>query len=159
MARARLIRILSTSCYFSMSTLVDAGWVGQASDSAELNSPTHNQDLTLAHCFRRQTQLIIVTDSDMHQLNDSENEERNVRYVQAASRATWEGMAKTVREVDEAKVGDCKDDIDTLLVFVSITRTSVLFIRVLQALTRPPGRFVLRGVVRVSHRDLHGPSA
>lgn len=28
-------------------------------------------------------------------------------------------MAKTVREVDEDKVRDCKEDIDTLLVFVS----------------------------------------
>ena len=28
-------------------------------------------------------------------------------------------MAKTVRDVDEEKIEDCKDDIDTLLVFVS----------------------------------------
>lgn len=30
-------------------------------------------------------------------------------------------MVKTVREADTNKVDDCKDDIDTLLVFVSIT--------------------------------------
>lgn len=33
----------------------------------------------------------------------------------------WQTMAKTVREVDEEKVKDSKEDIDTLLVFVSHT--------------------------------------
>lgn len=28
-------------------------------------------------------------------------------------------MAKTLRDVDESKIRDCKEDIDTLLVFVS----------------------------------------
>lgn len=31
----------------------------------------------------------------------------------------WAAMAKTMREVDEAKVKDYKEDIDTLLVLVS----------------------------------------
>ena len=30
-------------------------------------------------------------------------------------------MARTIREVDEAKIRDCKEDIDTVLVFVSST--------------------------------------
>ena len=30
-------------------------------------------------------------------------------------------MARTIREVDEAKIRDCKEDIDTVLVFVSTT--------------------------------------
>ena len=29
-------------------------------------------------------------------------------------------MAKTVRDFDEEKIRDCKEDIDTLLVFVSL---------------------------------------
>jgi hypothetical protein len=32
----------------------------------------------------------------------------------------WTAMAKTVRGVDEDKVKDCKEDIDTLLVFVCV---------------------------------------
>lgn len=31
----------------------------------------------------------------------------------------WHTIAKTVRDVDEEKVKDCREDIDTLLVFVS----------------------------------------
>lgn len=30
----------------------------------------------------------------------------------------WPAMVKTVREYDEEKVQDCKEDMDTLLVFV-----------------------------------------
>lgn len=30
----------------------------------------------------------------------------------------WTEMTRTVKEVDEGKVKDCKEDIDTLLVFV-----------------------------------------
>ena len=33
----------------------------------------------------------------------------------------WAAMAKTVRDFDEEKIRDCKEDIDTLLVFVSAT--------------------------------------
>lgn len=33
----------------------------------------------------------------------------------------WSGMARVVRDFDEEKVRDCKEDIDTLLVFVSAT--------------------------------------
>ena len=30
----------------------------------------------------------------------------------------WGAMARTVRDIDEDKIRDCKEDIDTLLVFV-----------------------------------------
>lgn len=46
----------------------------------------------------------------------------SVRYV-VAGPTGWAAMAKTLREVDEDKVKDCKEDIDTLLVFVSRTVT------------------------------------
>ena len=45
--------------------------------------------------------------------------QEQVRYVEVSSPGGWQTMAKTVREVDEDKVKDCKEDIDTLLVFVS----------------------------------------
>ncbi|EKM53489.1 uncharacterized protein PHACADRAFT_59286, partial [Phanerochaete carnosa HHB-10118-sp] len=32
----------------------------------------------------------------------------------------WQSMAKTVRDVDVQKIEDCKDDIDTLLVFAGL---------------------------------------
>lgn len=48
---------------------------------------------------------------------DQDNRER-IRYVEVSSPSGWQTMTKTVREVDEDKIGDCKDDIDTLLVFV-----------------------------------------
>ena len=32
--------------------------------------------------------------------------------------AGWAAMAKTMRDFDEEKIRDCKEDIDTLLVFV-----------------------------------------
>ena len=32
----------------------------------------------------------------------------------------WAAMAKTLRDVDGDKIRDCKEDIDTLLVFVSL---------------------------------------
>ena len=45
--------------------------------------------------------------------------QERVRYVEVSQPTGWQTMAKTVREVDEDKVKDCKEDIDTLLVFVS----------------------------------------
>lgn len=32
----------------------------------------------------------------------------------------WSAISQTVRDADEAKVRDCKEDIDTLLVFVRL---------------------------------------
>jgi hypothetical protein len=44
---------------------------------------------------------------------------QSVRYVTQPSRpGGWSEMVKIVREFDEEKVKDCKEDIDTLLVFV-----------------------------------------
>ncbi len=53
--------------------------------------------------------------------NPGPNEAANpeVRYVLAGQPTGWAAMAKEVREFDEEKVRSCKEDIDTLLVFVS----------------------------------------
>ena len=42
------------------------------------------------------------------------------RDVDLASGSEWMNVAKTVREIDVAKVNDAKEDIDNLLVFVSL---------------------------------------
>ncbi|KAJ3559349.1 hypothetical protein NM688_g402 [Phlebia brevispora] len=44
----------------------------------------------------------------------------NVRYVIAGNPTGWAAMAKTIRDVDQDKVMDCKEDIDTLLVFTGL---------------------------------------
>ncbi|KAJ3551249.1 hypothetical protein NM688_g4812 [Phlebia brevispora] len=46
--------------------------------------------------------------------------EENVRYVVAGNPTGWAAMAKTIRDVDEDKIKDCKEDIDTLLVFTGL---------------------------------------
>ena len=43
-----------------------------------------------------------------------------IRYVEVLPPSGWQTMAKNVREIDEDKVRNCKEDIDTLLVFVSL---------------------------------------
>ena len=42
-----------------------------------------------------------------------------------APKLGWQTMAKTVRETDEEKIRDTKEDIDTLLVFVRLPITSL----------------------------------
>ena len=42
-----------------------------------------------------------------------------VRYVLSGQPKGWAAMAVVTREFDEEKIQDCKEDIDTLLVFVS----------------------------------------
>lgn len=46
----------------------------------------------------------------------------DVRYVYVTdpSSSGWPAMVKTVRDSDTAKITDCKEDIDTLLVFVRV---------------------------------------
>lgn len=41
-----------------------------------------------------------------------------MKYIEVQPSSSWLKMAKTVRDVDEDKVRDTKEDIDTLLVFV-----------------------------------------
>ncbi|GJE90548.1 hypothetical protein PsYK624_066890 [Phanerochaete sordida] len=43
-----------------------------------------------------------------------------VRYVEVLPPTGWQRMANSVREIDEDKVHDCKEDIDTLLVFAGL---------------------------------------
>lgn len=45
-----------------------------------------------------------------------------VRYVLSGQPTGWAAMGKEVREFDEEKVRNSKEDIDTLLVFVSLPR-------------------------------------
>jgi hypothetical protein len=53
----------------------------------------------------------------------------DVRYVLAGQPTGWAAMAETVRAYDEEKVKDTKEDIDTLLVFVSnITYESLVVV-------------------------------
>lgn len=44
-----------------------------------------------------------------------------VQYVLSGQPTGWVSIAANVREYDEAKVKDTKEDIDTLLVFVRVT--------------------------------------
>ncbi len=45
---------------------------------------------------------------------------RDVRVTSYPGQSTgWAAMSKDIREFDEEKVQSCKDDVDTLLVFVS----------------------------------------
>ena len=60
----------------------------------------------------------------------------------------WTVMAKTVRDIDEGKVKDCKEDIDTLLVFVSL---GIIIARELTDLTCT-GRLIFSSVDRVCRR-------
>ncbi|EKM50859.1 uncharacterized protein PHACADRAFT_75372, partial [Phanerochaete carnosa HHB-10118-sp] len=43
-----------------------------------------------------------------------------VRYIEVSPPAGWQTMNKTVHEFDQDKVQDCKEDIDTLLVFTGL---------------------------------------
>ena len=43
-----------------------------------------------------------------------------MKYVEVLPATGWQTMAKTVRDFDEDKIEDTKDDIDTLLVFVCL---------------------------------------
>ena len=45
--------------------------------------------------------------------------EVKTEYVLSGQPTGWAAMAKEVRDVDEEKMNNCKDDVDTLLVFVS----------------------------------------
>ena len=60
------------------------------------------------------------TDTGQHDVQE------RVRYVEVSPPSGWQTMARTVREADEDKVKDCKEDIDTLLVFVSRKSGSTL---------------------------------
>jgi hypothetical protein len=49
----------------------------------------------------------------------------NVRYVLSGQPGGWSAMAQVVRDFDIEKIEDVKDDIDTLLVFVSVFHLSI----------------------------------
>ena len=45
--------------------------------------------------------------------------EQEIKYVLSGQPTGWAAMSNEVREFDEEKVKSCKEDVDTLLVFVS----------------------------------------
>ena len=53
---------------------------------------------------------------DKHE--ESSDSDTNVRYVLSGKPTGWSAMATEVRNYDEERVKDTKEDIDTLLVFV-----------------------------------------
>ena len=56
----------------------------------------------ILHCLEEANSTIVVQDG------------------QSRDASGWSTLSKTVRDVDKAKIQDYKEDIDTLLVFVSI---------------------------------------
>lgn len=57
---------------------------------------------------------------DIRRGGEDNPQEPQVKYVLSGQPTGWAAMDKVVRDYDEEKVKDCKEDIDTLLVFVSI---------------------------------------
>ena len=54
--------------------------------------------------------------------------EPEVKYVLSGQPTGWWAAAKDVREFDVEKVTSCKEDIDTLLVFVSPTYSFLFYL-------------------------------
>ena len=48
------------------------------------------------------------------------HQDPKIQYVLSGQPTGWAAMANAVREYDEERVKDCKEDIDTLLVFVRV---------------------------------------
>ncbi len=59
-----------------------------------------------------------LADLQEKQTKDSSTTESNVRYVLSGQPTGWTAMAQAMRDYDEDKVKDTKEDIDTLLTFV-----------------------------------------
>ena len=59
------------------------------------------------------------TKEDRARVPKGEDAESNVRYVLSGQPTGWAAMAAHMREYDEEKVKNTKEDIDTLLTFVS----------------------------------------
>lgn len=51
--------------------------------------------------------------------------EEKTKYVLSGQPTGWAAMAQVVRDFDQEKMQECRDDIDTLLVFVSHYRTCI----------------------------------
>ena len=67
----------------------------------------------------------------------------------------WLSMAKIVRDYDEEKVKDCKEDIDTLLVFVSQTTITPTHMTISNKLAGWP---LFGGTFGFYHRVIQKPS-
>lgn len=56
--------------------------------------------------------------SDLLETDETSTRRDQTRLVLSGQPTGWTAMARSVRDFDEEKVRDCKEDIDTLLVFV-----------------------------------------
>ena len=74
-----------------------------------------------------------------------------VRYVLSGQPTGWAAMAGVTREFDEEKIQDCKEDIDTLLVFVSYHERSMQSATLTDACKAGLFSAVLVGFVVVSY--------
>ncbi|KAI0769255.1 hypothetical protein BC629DRAFT_1292241, partial [Irpex lacteus] len=61
-----------------------------------------------------------LADLQEKQTKDSSTTESNVRYVLSGQPTGWTAMAQAMRDYDEDKVKDTKEDIDTLLTFAGL---------------------------------------
>ena len=71
-----------------------------------------------------------TTDKDPKAASDEQDRDQrtdgDVRYVLSGQPTGWAAMAAKVREFDEEKIKDTKEDVDTLLVFVRYQSLSLL---------------------------------
>lgn len=74
--------------------------------------------------------------------------------VSNGTESGWATVAKSINEVDEQKIKDYKEDIDTILVFVSIL-SSLQWCRMTTICT---GWIVFCGPLRTPRRVIPGPS-
>ena len=71
-----------------------------------------------------------------------------------SSSSGWATLYHTVRNMDEAKVRDCKEEMDSLLVFVSRIRMRAVRVNTIVLICFTSGRLVLRGSNRFTRRIL-----
>lgn len=71
------------------------------------------------------------------QIPPSEDGVTEVKVTSYPGQSTgWAAMSKDVREFDEEKVQSCKDDVDTLLVFVSTSPLRTTFVLLTSCVSR-----------------------
>jgi hypothetical protein len=130
---------------------------------SDFHSDHGNED----HGARRQTSSAAVPvstvapenlpkpDATKHNKRSASNNEAStpdVPLVQVAGQPTgWAAMATDIRKYDEDKIKDCRDDIDTLMTFVS---GGMSYASNPLVMLEPAGRIVLRCHHSVSGRIL-----
>ena len=82
--------------------------------------------------------------------HDLKQPEAKTQYVLSGQPSGWAAMAKILNDYDDERVNDCKEDIDTLLVFVS----SLVFWQLAPLTLCATGRPFLRGFDGLARRFL-----